>query len=45
VIDPVSYLGGTLTRDRYIQKYRAEYDVIRYANAHLAAGEKYSACS
>jgi hypothetical protein len=40
VIDPVSYLEGTLTRDQYIQKYRAEYDVIRYANTHLPAGEK-----
>jgi len=40
VIDPMSYLAGTLTRDQYIQKYRAEYDVIRYANAHLPAGEK-----
>jgi hypothetical protein len=40
VIDPVSYLAGTLSRDQYIQKYRAEYDVIRYANAHLPPGEK-----
>jgi len=40
VIDPVSYLEGTLTRDQYIQKYRAEYDVIRYANANLPPGEK-----
>jgi 4-amino-4-deoxy-L-arabinose transferase-like glycosyltransferase len=35
VIDPVSYLAGTLSRDQYIQKYRAEYEVIRYANKRL----------
>ena len=40
IIDPVSYLEGALTRDQYIQKHRAEYDVIRYANAHLPEGEK-----
>jgi hypothetical protein len=39
-IDPASYLAGTLSRDQYIQKYRPEYDVIRYANAHLPPGEK-----
>jgi 4-amino-4-deoxy-L-arabinose transferase-like glycosyltransferase len=40
VIEPLGYLEGALTRDQYIQKYRAEYDVIRYANAHLTPGEK-----
>jgi hypothetical protein len=40
VIEPLGYIEGALTRDQYIQKYRAEYDVIRYANAHLAPGEK-----
>ena len=40
VIDPASYLAGALNRNQYIQKYRAEYDVIRYANAHLTPGEK-----
>ena len=40
VIDPVSYLAGNLNRDQYIQKYRAEYDVIRYANSHLPPGDK-----
>ena len=35
VIDPVSYLEGTLTRDQYIQKYRAEYSAMRYINRHL----------
>jgi hypothetical protein len=40
LIDPVSYLAGTLNRDQYIQKYRSEYDVIRYANANLHPGEK-----
>jgi hypothetical protein len=40
VIDPVSYIAGNLSRDQYIQKYRAEYEVIRYANEHLLPGEK-----
>jgi len=40
VIDPISYLSGELNRDQYIRKFRAEYDVIRYANANLAPGEK-----
>jgi 4-amino-4-deoxy-L-arabinose transferase-like glycosyltransferase len=35
VIDPLSYLAGTLTRDQYIQKYRAEYAAMRYINNHL----------
>jgi 4-amino-4-deoxy-L-arabinose transferase-like glycosyltransferase len=40
VIDPLSYLEGSLTRDQYIQKYRAEYEVIRYTNTHLPPDEK-----
>lgn len=40
VIDPASYISGELSRDQYIRKFRAEYDVIRYANAHLDPGEK-----
>jgi 4-amino-4-deoxy-L-arabinose transferase-like glycosyltransferase len=35
VIDPVSYLTGTLTRDQYIQKYRTEYAAMCYINRHL----------
>ncbi len=40
VIDPVSYLEGQVTRDQYIQKYRTEYEVIRYANANLPSRAK-----
>lgn len=40
VIQPLGYIEGILSRDQYIQKYRAEYDVIRYANTHLTPGEK-----
>jgi hypothetical protein len=40
VIQPLGYIEGALTRDQYIQKYRAEYDVIRYANSHLPPGDK-----
>ena len=36
----MSYLEGKVTRDQYIQKYRAEYEVIRYANAHLSPDAK-----
>jgi hypothetical protein len=35
-IDPMSYIGGTLTRDQYIERYRPEYAAIRYANQTLA---------
>jgi hypothetical protein len=35
VIDPLSYLGGQVSRDAYIQKYRPEYAVVQYANRHL----------
>jgi hypothetical protein len=40
VIQPLGYIEGALSRDQYIQKYRAEYDVIRYANTHLTPGGK-----
>jgi hypothetical protein len=34
-IDPFSYLSGRVNRDEYIQRFRPEYPVIQYANAHL----------
>ncbi len=40
VVAPFSYLSGKVSRDQYIQKFRAEYDVIRYANEHLPQGGK-----
>jgi hypothetical protein len=35
-VDPLSYLSGRLDRDAYIQKYRPEYTVIKYANENLS---------
>jgi 4-amino-4-deoxy-L-arabinose transferase-like glycosyltransferase len=35
LIDPMSYLQGSLTRDEYIQRYRPEYGAISFANRHL----------
>ncbi len=31
-VDPVSYLSGQISRDDYIQRFHAEYGVIRFAN-------------
>ena len=35
-VDPMSYLGGRLDRDAYIQRYRPEYRAIKYANMNLS---------
>jgi len=35
-IDPLSYIGGTLNRDQYIERHRPEYAVIRFANETLS---------
>jgi len=35
IVDPFSYISGKVGRDDYIEKYRPEYRVIRYANQHL----------
>jgi 4-amino-4-deoxy-L-arabinose transferase-like glycosyltransferase len=40
IVDPFSYLSGRLDRDAYIEKYRPEYSVIRFANRHLAEDNK-----
>lgn len=37
-IQPLSYLGGDLTRDEYIQKFRPEYAAISMANEVVPAG-------
>lgn len=37
-IQPLSYLGGDLTRGEYIQKYRPEYAAISMANEVVPAG-------
>jgi hypothetical protein len=39
-VQPVRYLKGELKRDAYIEKYRPEYAVIKYANQHLSADAK-----
>ena len=35
-IDPLSYIGGSVSRDQYIERYRPEYAAIQYANKNLA---------
>lgn len=39
-VQPVRYLKGELNRDVYIEKYRPEYAVIKYANMHLPSDAK-----
>jgi 4-amino-4-deoxy-L-arabinose transferase-like glycosyltransferase len=34
-IDPLSYIGGRLSRDQYIERYRPEYAALRFANKNL----------
>lgn len=34
-VAPLGYLSGQVDRDAYIQKYRPEYPVFKYINAHL----------
>ena len=34
-IDPFSYIGGTVTRDEYIERYRLEFPTMRYINENL----------
>ena len=39
-VEPVRYLKGELQRDDYIEKFRPEYAVIKYANKHLPSDAK-----
>ncbi|UCF94887.1 MAG: phospholipid carrier-dependent glycosyltransferase [Desulfobacterales bacterium] len=39
-VDPLSYIGGRLGRDEYIQKYRPEYAALKYANEYLPQDAK-----
>jgi hypothetical protein len=39
-MEPVRYIKGELKRDAYIEKYRPEYAVIKYANKHLPSDAK-----
>jgi len=34
-IDPLSYIGGKLSRDQYIERYRPEYAAIQFVNKTL----------
>jgi hypothetical protein len=34
-VGPFSYLGGTVTRDEYIEKHRPEYPTMQYINENL----------
>ncbi len=39
-IDPISYISGKVDRDEYIEQYRPEYPVIKYANGNLPEDAK-----
>ena len=39
-VNPLSYLGGDLTRDEYISKFRPEYPAMQYVNKHLPPNAK-----
>jgi hypothetical protein len=39
-VQPLKYLKGEIKRDAYIEKYRPEYAVLKYANNNLAADAK-----
>jgi 4-amino-4-deoxy-L-arabinose transferase-like glycosyltransferase len=39
-IDPLSYIGGSLSRDQYIERYRPEYATIQFANKNLSPDSK-----
>ena len=39
-IEPIEYLKGDITRDEYIEKFRAEYGAIKFINQNLPADSK-----
>ncbi|RJP75754.1 MAG: phospholipid carrier-dependent glycosyltransferase [Desulfobacteraceae bacterium] len=39
-VAPMAYLTGQVDRDQYIENYRPEYAVIKYANRNLASDAK-----
>jgi len=39
-IDPFSYLGGTVTRDEYIERHRPEYPAMQYIKENLPPGAR-----
>jgi 4-amino-4-deoxy-L-arabinose transferase-like glycosyltransferase len=40
IVDPMSYLQGSLSRADYIQKYRPEYAALSFANRNLPENSK-----
>jgi len=40
LVNPLVYLGGNISRDEYISKFRPEYPAILYANTHLPTNAK-----
>jgi hypothetical protein len=40
IVMPLQYLSGKISRDQYIEKFRPEYGVIRYANSNLPRNSK-----
>lgn len=34
-VDPIPYISGRISRDRYIENYRGEYPAVRFANQNL----------
>ena len=40
VVEPLSYISGRVERNEYIEKYRPEYAVIKYANENIPDNAK-----
>lgn len=39
-VDPMEYLSGRLSKERYITRYRPEYPVVQYANQNIDSTAK-----
>jgi 4-amino-4-deoxy-L-arabinose transferase-like glycosyltransferase len=39
-VKPLSYISGNVTRDEYIEKYRAEYPAMKFINDHLPSSAR-----
>jgi len=40
IVEPMSYIGGKVERNEYIEKYRPEYAAINFANHNIPANAK-----
>jgi len=40
IVEPMNYIGGSMARDEYIERYRPEYAAINYANLNTASNAK-----